>query len=52
MGVKDSGVTAVCAGKELAEKLPEGFVLEEVLKDAPVGEFEDVLKKSFYEQRK
>ena len=52
VGVEESGVAAVCAGKELAEKLPAGFVLEEVLKDAPVGEFEEVLKKSFYEQRK
>lgn len=51
VGVKDSGVTAVCAGKELAEKLPKEWDLEVVLKDAPTGEFRAVLEKTFYGQR-
>ena len=51
VGVEESGVAAVCAGRELAEKLPKKWDLEVVLKDAPMGEFRAVLVKAFYEQR-
>lgn len=51
VGVKDSGVTAAYAGRELAKKLPNEWKLEVVLKDAPTGEFRAVLEETFYKHR-